>query len=164
MRVALLRDTGAAISPFNAWLLLQGMETLPLRVERHVQNAAALAAWLKQQPQINWVNYAGLEDNKYHLLAKKYFPQGPGAIFTFGIEGGREAAMKVIDNLELFSNLANVADAKSLVIHPASTTHSQLSTEDLAATGITDDLIRISVGLEDFEDLRADLAQALSLI
>ncbi len=164
MRVALLRDTGAAISPFNAWLLLQGMETLPLRVERHVSNASALAAWLKQQPQISWVNYAGLDDSKYHILAKRYFPQGPGAIFTFGIEGGREAAMKVIDNLELFSNLANVADAKSLVIHPASTTHSQLSTEDVAATGITDDLIRISVGLEDFEDLQADLAQALSLI
>ncbi|NLW12129.1 MAG: O-acetylhomoserine aminocarboxypropyltransferase/cysteine synthase, partial [Clostridiaceae bacterium] len=164
MRVALLRDTGAAISPFNAWLLLQGLETLPLRVQRHVENASKLAKWLEQHPAVAWVEYAGLKSSRYNKLSEKYFPKGPGAIFTFGIKGGREEAMKVIDGLEIFSDLANVADAKSLVIHPASTTHSQLSETALQASGISQDLIRLSVGLEDYEDLRNDLDQALNTI
>ncbi len=164
MRVALLRDTGAAISPFNAWLLLQGLETLPLRVQRHVENASRLADWLEQHPAVAWVEYAGLKSSKYNILSNKYFPKGPGSIFTFGIKGGREEAMKVIDSLEIFSDLANVADAKSLVIHPASTTHSQLSEAALKASGISQDLIRLSVGLEDYDDLRDDLDQALNSI
>lgn len=164
MRVALLRDTGAAISPFNAWLLLQGLETLPLRVQRHVENASRLADWLEQHPTVAWVEYAGLKSSKYNILSNKYFPKGPGSIFTFGIKGGREEAMKVIDSLEIFSDLANVADAKSLVIHPASTTHSQLSEAALKASGISQDLIRLSVGLEDYDDLRDDLDQALNSI
>lgn len=164
MRVALLRDTGAAISPFNAWLLLQGMETLPLRVQRHVENAFRLAEWLEAHPAVAWVEYAGLKSSRYNSLSEKYFPKGPGAIFTFGIKGGREEAMKVIDGLEIFSDLANVADAKSLVIHPASTTHSQLSEAALKASGISQDLIRLSVGLEDYEDLKNDLDQALNAI
>lgn len=164
MRVALLRDTGAAISPFNAWLLLQGMETLPLRVQRHVENASRLAEWLETHPAVSWVEYAGLKSSRYNWLSEKYFPKGPGAIFTFGINGGHEEAMRVIDGLEIFSDLANVADAKSLVIHPASTTHSQLSEAALKASGISQDLIRLSVGLEDYEDLKNDLDQALNAI
>lgn len=164
MRVALLRDTGAAISPFNAWLLLQGLETLPLRVQRHVENASRLAEWLEKHPAVSWVEYAGLKSSKYNVLSNKYFSKGPGSIFTFGVKGGREDAMKVIDKLEIFSDLANVADAKSLVIHPASTTHSQLSEAALKASGISQELIRLSVGLEDYDDLRDDLDQALNSI
>ena len=161
IRVQLLRDTGAAISPFNSFLLLQGLETLSLRVARHVDNAMKAARYLNDHPQVAWVNYPGLENNKYHGLAKKYLPKGAGSIFTFGIKGGYEAAVKFIDSLEIFSLLANVADAKSLVIHPASTTHSQLSPEEQLAAGVTPDQIRLSIGIEDPDDLIYDLEQAL---
>jgi O-acetylhomoserine (thiol)-lyase len=161
MRVQLLRDTGAAISPFNSFLLLQGLETLSLRVAKHVENAKIVAGYLESHPQVAWVNYPGLENNKYHRLAEKYMPKGPGSIFTFGIKGGSEAAVRFIDSLEIFSLLANVADAKSLVIHPASTTHSQLSPEDQLAAGVTPDQIRLSIGIEDADDLIYDLEQAL---
>lgn len=162
MRVALLRDTGAAMSPFNAWLFIQGLETLPLRMDRHVANALKVAQYLANHPKVSWVNYAGLPDNKYYALAQKYLPKGVSSIFTFGIKGGKEAAARAIDKLQLFSLLANVADAKSLVIHPASTTHSQLSEAELTASGISADLVRLSIGLEDADDLIADLEQALA--
>jgi len=162
MRVALLRDTGAAISPFNAWLFIQGLETLSLRMDRHVENARKVAEYLSSHPKVSWVNYAGLPGNKYYPLAQKYLPKGVSSIFTFGVKGGKEAAVRFIDHLELFSHLANVADAKSLVIHPASTTHSQLSDEELNMAGITSDLVRLSIGLETAQDLIADLEQALS--
>jgi len=161
IRVQLLRDTGAALSPFNAFLLLQGLETLSLRVARHVDNAMKIAKYLNGHPQVAWVNYPGLENNKYHELARKYMPKGAGSIFTFGIKGGLEAAVKFIDSLEILSLLANVADAKSLVIHPASTTHAQLSPEEQKAAGVTPDQIRLSIGIEDPEDLIYDLEQAL---
>ncbi len=161
-RVQLLRDTGAAISPFNSFLLLQGLETLSLRVERHVSNTEKIVDFLIKHPSVTWVNYPGLKDNKYHALALKYLPKGSGSIFTFGIKGGIATAKKFIDSLEIFSLLANVADAKSLVIHPASTTHSQLTEEELLDAGITPDQIRISVGIEDAEDLIYDLEQALN--
>lgn len=160
-RVQLLRDTGACISPFNSFLLIQGLETLSLRVERHVSNAKKIAEFLNNHPLVSWVNYPGLENNKYHSLAKKYFPKGTGSIFTFGIKGGVENGKKFIDALEIFSLLANVADAKSLVIHPASTTHAQLSEEELLAAGAAPELVRLSIGIEDAEDLIADLDQAL---
>ncbi|MGE5676494.1 MAG: O-acetylhomoserine aminocarboxypropyltransferase/cysteine synthase family protein, partial [Pseudomonadota bacterium] len=160
-RVQLLRDTGACLSPFNAFLLLQGLETLSLRVERHVDNTKKVTEFLSSHPQVSWVNYPGLEDNKYHGLADKYLPKGAGSIFTFGIKGGVEAGKKFIEKLEIFSHLANVADAKSLVIHPASTTHAQLSEEDQLAAGVTPDMIRLSIGIEDVSDLIADLDQAL---
>ncbi len=161
-RVQLLRDTGACISPFNAFLLLQGLETLSLRVERHVANAKRIAAFLSSHPLVSWVNYPSLEDSKYYELAQKYLPKGAGSIFTFGIKGGVEAGKKFIDSLEIFSLLANVADAKSLVIHPASTTHAQLSEADQRAAGVAPDMIRLSIGIEDVEDLIWDLDQALS--
>lgn len=160
-RVQLLRDTGAAISPFNSFLLIQGLETLSLRVERHVENAKKIAEYLSKNPNVTWVNYPSLEGNKYNALAKKYFPKGAGSIFTFGIKGGIKAGKKFIDSLEIFSLLANVADAKSLVIHPASTTHSQLSEEDLIKAGVLPDMVRISVGIEDVDDLIYDLDQAI---
>ena len=160
-RVQLLRDTGAAISPFNSFLLLQGLETLSLRVERHVLNTTKVVDFLSNHPLVSWVNYPGVKGNKYNDLAQKYFPKGAGSIFTFGIKGGLVAANTFIDSLEIFSLLANVADAKSLVIHPASTTHSQLSAEDQKAAGVTPDQIRLSIGIEDAEDLIYDLAQAL---
>lgn len=161
-RVQLLRDTGAAISPFNSFLLLQGLETLSLRVAKHVENARKIAEYLSNHPQVAWVNYPGLKNNKYYELAQKYMPKGAGSIFTFGIRGGLDAAVKFINSLEIFSLLANVADAKSLVIHPASTTHAQLSPEDQAAAGVTPDQIRLSIGIEDVNDLIYDLDQALS--
>jgi O-acetylhomoserine (thiol)-lyase len=161
MRVSLLRDTGAALSPFNAFLFLQGLETLSLRVQRHVDNALKIAEFLENHPKVKWVNYPGLKSSPYYELKEKYLPKGAGAIFTFGIEGGYEAAKSFINRLELFSLLANVADAKSLVIHPASTTHQQLSDEAKQAAGVTQDLIRLSVGIEDAEDLINDLTQAL---
>mgnify|MGYP001366032028 CR=1 FL=1 len=161
-RVQLLRDTGAAISPFNSFLLLQGLETLSLRVERHVYNTKKIVEFLRNHPKVAWVNYPEIEGSKYYELAKKYFPKGCGSIFTFGIKGGLEAAKKFIENLEIFSLLANVADAKSLVIHPASTTHAQLSEEDQKAAGVTPDQIRLSIGIEDVEDLIYDLDQALN--
>lgn len=164
VRTQLLRDTGAALSPFNAFLLLQGLETLSLRVERHVENAKKVIAFLANHPKVATVNYPGLEGNKYYELAQKYLPKGSGSIFSFDVVGGEKAARKVIDSLEIFSDLANVADAKSLVVHPYSTTHAQLSEEDLAFTGITPSQIRVSVGLENADDLIEDLKLALEQI
>jgi O-acetylhomoserine (thiol)-lyase len=160
-RIQGLRDTGAALSPFNAFLILQGIETLHLRLERHSQNALAVAKHLEQHPGVDWVNYPGLESSPYYERAKKYLPDGQGAIVTFGIKGGYEAGKKLINSLELFSLLANIGDAKSLVIHPASTTHQQLSVEEQAATGVTPELVRLSVGIEDVRDIIADLDQAI---
>ncbi|KRL82054.1 O-acetylhomoserine aminocarboxypropyltransferase/cysteine synthase family protein [Ligilactobacillus equi] len=161
VRAQVLRDTGAAISPFNSFLLLQGLETLSLRVERHTANAKKIAQFLHDHSKVSWVRYPGLADDPNHALAQRDFPKGVGSIFTFGLKGGLEAGKKLIDKLELFSLLANVADAKSLIIQPASTTHAQLSSEELTATGITPDLIRISIGIENVDDLIADLSQAL---
>ena len=162
-RVQGLRDTGAALSPFNAFLLLQGIETLHLRMERHSQNALAVAKHLEEHPGVEWVNYPGLESSPYYARTKKYLPTGAGALITFGIKGGYEAGKKLIDTLKLFSLLANIGDAKSLVIHPASTTHQQLSTEEQAATGVTPELVRLSVGIEDVRDIVADLDQAIEV-
>jgi O-acetylhomoserine (thiol)-lyase len=160
-RIQGLRDTGAALSPFNAFLFLQGIETLHLRLERHSQNALAVARHLEQHPGVEWVNYPGLESSPYHARAKKYLPIGQGALITFGIKGGYEAGKKLIDALQLFSLVANIGDAKSLVIHPASTTHQQLSVEEQADTGVTPELVRLSVGIEDIRDILADLDQAI---
>lgn len=160
-RVTLLRDTGAALSPFNSFLFLQGLETLPLRMERHVQNAQRVAEFLAEHELVTWVNYPGLKADKYHALAQKYLPKGAGSIFTFGLKGGVEEGKKFINSLKLFSLLANVGDAKSLVIHPASTTHQQLDEESLKKAGVTPDMIRISIGLETIDDILADLDQAL---
>ena len=160
-RVEGLRDLGPCIAPFNSFLFLQGLETLGLRVERHCANALAIARHLEKHPAVGWVNHPGLESSPYHELAKKYLPKGCGSIFTFGVKGGLEAGREFIENLQLFSHLANVGDAKSLVIHPASTTHQQLSEDDLAACGVRPDMIRLSVGLEDVEDLLWDLDNAL---
>ncbi|MDF2594411.1 MAG: O-acetylhomoserine/O-acetylserine sulfhydrylase [Clostridia bacterium] len=162
-RVQLLRDTGASLSPFNAFLFLQGLETLSLRVERHVENAIKIATYLQNHPKVSWVEHPGLEGNKYYELGKKYFPKGAGAIFTFGLKD-KETAIEFINKLEIFSLLANVADAKSLVIHPASTTHAQLNEEQLKAAGVKPELIRLSVGLEDVNDLIADIENALNQI
>ena len=164
VRTQLLRDTGAALSPFNAFLLLQGLETLSLRVERHVENTQKVIDFLVKHPKVASINYPGLEGNKYYELAKKYLPKGSGSIFSFDVVGGEEAARKVSDSLEIFSNLANVADAKSLAIHPASTTHGQLSPEELQYTGITPQQIRLSIGLENADDLIEDLRLALENI
>ena len=160
-RVQGLRDTGAALSPFNAFLLLQGIETLHLRMERHSQNALAVAEHLAEHPGVDWVNYPGLSSSRYFARAKKYLPNGAGALVTFGIKGGYDAGKKLINTLELFSLLANIGDAKSLVIHPASTTHQQLSAEEQAATGVTPEMVRLSVGIEDIRDILADLDQAI---
>lgn len=164
LRVQLLRDTGAALSPFNSFLLLQGLETLSLRVERHVQNAEKIVDFLVNHPKVEKVNYPKLADSPYHALAEKYLPKGVGSIFTFHVKGGEAEARKVIDNLEIFSNLANVADAKSLVVHPATTTHAQLSDSDLEAAGVTKNQIRLSIGLENVDDLIEDLRLALENI
>jgi O-acetylhomoserine (thiol)-lyase len=161
-RVSLLRDTGASISPFNSWLMIQGLETLSLRMERHCSNAQAVAEFLAAHPKVAYVNYPGLPGNKYYDMAKRLLPRGYGAIFSFGVKGGRAEAGRFIDNLELFSLLANVADAKSLVIHPAGTTHSQLSDAELRDCGVGPELVRLSIGLEDIEDLIADLDNALA--
>ncbi|MBO8128497.1 MAG: homocysteine synthase [Peptococcaceae bacterium] len=160
-RVQLLRDTGAAVSPFNSFLFLQGLETLSLRVERHVSNAKKAAEFLQNHPLVSWVNYPSLKGNKYYDLAQKYLPKGAGSIFTFGIKGGVEAGKRFMESLEIFSLLANVADAKSLVIHPASTTHSQLTEDEQRAAGVTPEMIRLSIGLEHIDDLIYDLDQAL---
>lgn len=160
-RVQLLRDTGASISPFNSFLLIQGLETLSLRVQRHVENTLKITAWLLEQPEVSWVNYPSLENSIYYPLAQKYFPKGAGSIFTFGIKGGHEAGRKFIESVELFSHLANVADAKSLVIHPASTTHQQLDDAAQKNAGVSPDMVRVSIGIEDVDDLIADLKQAL---
>ena len=164
LRVQLLRDTGAALSPFNSFLLLQGLETLSLRVERHVQNAEKIVDFLVNHPKVEKVNYPKLADSPYHALAKKYLPKGVGSIFTFHVKGGEAEARKVIDSLEIFSNLANVADAKSLVVHPATTTHAQLSDSNLEAAGVAKNQIRLSIGLENVDDLIEDLRLALENI
>jgi O-acetylhomoserine (thiol)-lyase len=160
-RIQGLRDTGAALSPFNAFLFLQGIETLHLRLERHSQNALAVARHLEQHPGVEWVNYPGLESSSYFARAQKYLPNGKGALITFGIKGGYDAGKKLIDSLELFSLVANIGDAKSLVIHPASTTHQQLSVEEQANTGVTPEMVRLSVGIEDIRDILSDLDQAI---
>lgn len=156
-----LRDTGACLSAQSAFNLLMGLETLSLRIERHVENTKKITEFLNNHPQVAWVNYPGLEGNKYNDLAKKYLPKGAGSIFTFGIKGGLEAGIKFIENLQIFSHLANVADAKSLVIHPSSTTHAQLNEQEQKLAGVTPDMIRVSVGIEDVDDLLWDLNQAL---
>ena len=156
-----LRDVGASMSPFNAFMLLQGIETLPQRMTEHVANAQRVAEWLDADPRVGWVKYAGLPASPHHQLANKYTPMGPGAIFTFGVTGGREAGSRFINALQMISHLANVGDAKTLVLHPATTTHQQLSEEQLAAGGVSEDMVRISVGLEDVEDILWDLDQAL---
>lgn len=161
-RVEGLRDFGPAISPFNSFLLLQGIETLSLRVQRHADNALALAKWLESHEQVEYVWYPGLESSPYHQLAKKYLTNGFGGVLNFGIKGGKEKAAKFIDNLKLISHLANVGDAKSLAIHPASTTHEQLSGEEQVASGVLPNLVRISAGIEHIDDIKADIEQALS--
>lgn len=157
VRIEGLRDLGAALSPFNAFQTLQGLETLPVRIQKHSENALALAKWLEQQDEVAWVNYPGLTSSKYYQLAQKYLPKGQSGIVTFGLKKGFEAAKKVANNTQLFSLLANIGDTKSLIIHPASTTHQQLSGDDQIATGVTPDLLRLSVGIEDIEDLKQDL-------
>lgn len=164
LRVSLLRDTGAAISPFNSFLLIMGLETLSLRLERHVENAQKVAEYLESHSKVAWVRYPGLSNDPYYSLARKYLPKGAGSIFTFGVKGGVVAGKKLIDHVELFSLLANVGDAKSLIIHPASTTHSQLNEKELLATGTAPELIRLSIGLENSSDIIEDLDQALSKI
>lgn len=160
-RVQILRDIGGCISPFNSFLLLQGLETLSLRMERHVQNAQKVAEFLQGHPRVAWVTYPGLKDSPEYNAARKYLPRGAGAVLGFGIHGGAQAGKKFIESLQLFSHLANVGDAKSLAIHPATTTHSQLSEEQQIAAGITPDFVRLSIGLEDIEDILWDLDQAL---
>ena len=161
VRAQLLRDTGAAITPLAAWLIIQGIETLSLRVERHVENTRKVVDFLVNHPKIAYVNYPELPTSPYKALADKYFPKGVGAVFTFGVKGGKEEGIKFVDALEIFSNLANVADAKSLVIHPASTTHAQLSPEEQLTAGVKPEQLRVSIGIENVEDIIADLAQAL---
>ena len=157
-----LRDLGACQNPFGAFLLLQGLETLSLRGERHCSNTNALALWLKEQAEVEWVNHSSLPDNKYHERAKKYFREGCfGAVLTFGIKGGKAAGQAFIEGVKLASHLANVGDAKTLVIHPASTTHSQLTAEEQASAGVQENLIRVSVGIESIDDIKKDFAQAL---
>jgi O-acetylhomoserine (thiol)-lyase len=163
-RVEGLRDWGNTISPFNSFLLVQGLETLSLRVERHVQNALALAEWLENHPKVEYVNYPGLKSSKYHALAKKYFPKGAGSVLTFKIKGDPSNADRLIDNVKLLSHLANVGDAKSLIIHPAATTHEQLSPEEQKASGVAPGLLRISVGIENIDDIREDIQQAFETI
>ncbi|EFH85464.1 O-acetylhomoserine aminocarboxypropyltransferase/cysteine synthase family protein [Ktedonobacter racemifer] len=161
LRVETVRDTGAALSPFNSFLLLQGLETLSLRMERHCANAQRVAEFLHEHPAVSWVRYPGLKDDPSYELAQKYLPRGAGAVFTFGVKGGYEAGKKLINSVKLLSHLANVGDARSLVIHPASTTHQQLSEENQLAGGVTPDLIRLSIGIENVEDILWDLDQAL---
>ena len=160
-RAVTLRDFGPALSPMNAYFLLQGVETLPLRMERHCANAQTVAEWLAAHPKVAWVSYAGLPSDPYHALAKKYLPKGAGAVFTFGVNGGYEAGIRVVEACELFSHLANIGDTRSLILHPASTTHRQLSDEQRAAAGAGPDVVRLSVGLETVDDIIADLDQAL---
>ncbi|MEQ8450981.1 MAG: O-acetylhomoserine aminocarboxypropyltransferase [Nitratireductor sp.] len=161
-RVLGLRDFGPSISPFNAFLLLQGVETLSLRMQRHCDNALKVAAWLEKHPLVEWVSYPGLPSDPNHALMKKYSPKGAGAVFTFGLKGGFDAGVKVVENVELFSHLANIGDVRSLIIHPASTTHKQLSDEQQTAAGAGPDVVRLSVGIEDADDIIADLEQAFA--
>ncbi len=160
-RVQLLRDIGASLSPFNAFLFLQGLETLPLRQKQHSQNALEVARFLQRHPLVSWVTYPGLPEHPSHARAVKYLKAGFGGILGFGIKGGLEAGRKFINSVKLLSHLANIGDAKSLVIHPASTTHQQLTAEEQRATGVTADYVRLSIGLEDIEDIKADIEQAL---
>jgi O-acetylhomoserine (thiol)-lyase len=162
IRLTLLRDTGAAVSPFNAWLLAQGLETLSLRIERHVSNAKTLATWLEKQPQVEKVNYASLPSSPWHKLATKYAPTGSGSVLSFEIKGGIEAAQKFVEALKLHSHVANIGDVRSLVIHPASTTHSQLSPAEQLTAGVTPGLIRLSVGIENIEDIKADITDGFA--
>lgn len=164
VRIEGLRDFGAALSPFNAFQTIQGLETLEIRIKKHSENALALAKWLQTQEEVEWVNYPGLESSAYKELADKYLPNGKSGIITFGLKGGFEAAKKVVDQTKLFSLLANIGDTKSLIIHPASTTHQQLSEKEQETTGVTQDLVRLSVGLEDIEDLKADLKEAFVVV
>ncbi|MBI2719877.1 MAG: O-acetylhomoserine aminocarboxypropyltransferase [Rhizobiales bacterium] len=161
-RVLGLRDLGPAIAPLNAFLILTGMETLGLRMQRHCDNTLKVAEWLKQQPQVTWVNYAGLKDDKHYALHQRYCPKGAGAVLTFGLKGGYDAGVKVVSSAKLLSHLANIGDTRSLIIHPASTTHSQLSAEQLRQAGAGPDVVRLSVGIEDVSDIIADLAQAIA--
>jgi len=163
LRVKVMRDQGACLSPFNSFLFARGLETLHLRMERHCKNALEVARFLENNDLVTWVSYPDLETHRDHALAKKYFPKGSGAILTFGIKGGKEAGRKFIDALSLFTLVANVGDTRSLVIHPASTTHSQLSSEQLVAAHVTEDMVRLSVGIEDIDDILADLETALTL-
>jgi O-acetylhomoserine (thiol)-lyase len=160
-RVQLLRDLGPTLAPFNSFLFLQGLETLPLRVRKHAENALAVAEWLERNPYVSWVNYPGLKSHPDYERAKRLLPNGQGAIIGFGIKGGRAAGAKLIDSVKLFSHLANIGDAKSLIIHPASTTHQQLTPEEQVSTGVSDDFVRLSIGLEDVKDIIADLDQAI---
>ncbi|MGZ5929983.1 MAG: O-acetylhomoserine aminocarboxypropyltransferase [Rhizomicrobium sp.] len=160
-RVLALRDLGPALSPMNAFLIITGTETLPLRIQKHCDNALAVARWLKANPKVAWVNYAGLEDNESFALHKKYCPKGAGSVFTFGLKGGYETGLKLVNSVKLFSHLANVGDTRSLIIHPASTTHRQLSDEDRAKAGAGNDVVRLSIGIEDVPDIIADLEQAI---
>lgn len=157
IRLQLLRDVGAAVSPFNAWLLAQGLETLSLRIERHIENAKAIATWLEKHPSVEKVNYAALASSPWHALANKYAPKGPGAVLSFELKGGVAAGKKFVESLKLFSHVANIGDVRSLVIHPATTTHSQLSAEEQLTAGVTPGLVRLSLGIENIEDLKADL-------
>ncbi|MES2254648.1 MAG: O-acetylhomoserine aminocarboxypropyltransferase [Pseudomonadota bacterium] len=161
-RVLGLRDLGPSLSPMNAFLILTGTETLPLRMQKHCDNALAVARWLKANPKIAWVNYAGLEDNESYALHKKYCPKGAGSVFTFGLKDGYEAGLKLVNSVKLFSHLANIGDTRSLIIHPASTTHRQLSDEDRAKAGAGNDVVRLSIGIEDVPDIIADLEQAMA--
>jgi O-acetylhomoserine (thiol)-lyase len=161
-RVLGLRDLGPSIAPLNAFLILTGMETLGLRMQRHCENALKVAHWLKTHPNVSWVNYASLPDDKYHALAQKYCPKGAGAVFTFGLKGGYEAGVKAVSSVKMLSHLANIGDTRSLIIHPASTTHSQLNADQLKLAGATPDVVRLSIGLEDVQDIIADLDQAIS--
>jgi O-acetylhomoserine (thiol)-lyase len=163
-RVLGLRDLGPAISPFNSFLILTGLETLPLRMQRHCDNALKVAEWLSKHPQVAWVSYPGLPSDPNHTLAKRYSPKGSGAVFTFGLKGGFEAGVKLVEKVELFSHLANIGDTKSLIIHPASTTHRQLTDEQRKAAGAGSDVVRLSVGIEDVADIIADLEQALKAL
>ncbi|MCH4267535.1 MAG: aminotransferase class I/II-fold pyridoxal phosphate-dependent enzyme [Brevundimonas sp.] len=163
-RTVLLRNTGAAISPFNSFLILQGLETLALRMDRHVENATAVAQWLKAHPKVDWVNYAGLPEHKDHALIQKYFGGKASGLLTFGVKGGREAGARFQDAVKIFTRLVNIGDAKSLVCHPASTTHRQLSPDELKKAGVTEDTVRLSVGIEHIDDLIADLDQALAAV
>ncbi|MEN5177934.1 O-acetylhomoserine aminocarboxypropyltransferase/cysteine synthase family protein [Brevundimonas diminuta] len=164
VRTVLLRNTGAAISPFNSFLILQGLETLALRMDRHVENATAVAQWLKAHPKVDWVNYAGLPEHKDHALIQKYFGGKASGLLTFGVKGGREAGARFQDAVKIFTRLVNIGDAKSLVCHPASTTHRQLSPDELKKAGVTEDTVRLSVGIEHIDDLIADLDQALAAV
>lgn len=164
VRIEGLRDHGAALSPFNAFQIIQGLETLEIRIRQHSENALQLAKWLQKRKEVSWVNYPGLETSTYFSLAKQYLPKGHSGLVTFGVHGGYEAAKKVVDATKVFSLLANIGDTKSLIIHPSSTTHQQLNVAEQASTGVTQDLIRLSVGLENLEDLKADLEQAFAAI